>query len=449
MTIWRPAPAHRQGQRRRRLYEFVLRLAELHPTETLPHLERGSVPVTLGQRALLLARPHIDHHQNVAAMFRLTGPLDVTALAQALVSVSNAHVALRTAIGPVEESTESAQVLTESPVILEVVLASATTAAQLRELVRERITRPFDLMQPPPARALLIDQGSAYQFVLVADHAFVDGWSIAILLRDLEHAYRAALGRAAPVFPSAVQFPHFAMGQRDFLGSSSVRDYERFWARYLATDKRRSSTPVRPSTDYPTHEITRKVDSSTLAGLRRACAAAGSTLAIAEMYAFAIAVGKSLGRTTVGVGTLVPNRAAPELGRLVGLLVNLAPILVEVPARANLNDLRAITSSIAAVYDHEELPLSRILAQGPKRAVIDAAFQAWPAGFRRLALDQIQAVPVDAEDAPALRSDFPVSLTVRDAPGIGREATFAIAAEPKHAREVADNWIATLRQLIR
>nr|MYU48194.1 hypothetical protein [Streptomyces sp. SID7803] len=85
----------------------------------------------------------------------------------------------------------------------------------------EYVTRPFDLSAEPPLRAALwtAPDSDACTLVLVLHHIAVDGWSLGVLLRDLDAAYRARLGGAgSKLATAAAQYADVALWQRALLG---------------------------------------------------------------------------------------------------------------------------------------------------------------------------------------------------------------------------------------
>ncbi|WP_345287978.1 condensation domain-containing protein, partial [Kitasatospora albolonga] len=76
--------------------------------------------------------------------------------------------------------------------------------AGLAAALREEAARVFSLARPPHVRAVLLSTGpQARVLVLSLHHAFCDGWSLEVLLRELFEAYGAPGAPALPAGPAA------------------------------------------------------------------------------------------------------------------------------------------------------------------------------------------------------------------------------------------------------
>ncbi len=92
--------------------------------------------------------------------------------------------------------------------------------ADLAETAARIAAEPFDLLVQVPVRARLLAAGPrVHVLVLVIHHVATDGWSTAILARDLGTAYAARRqGRAPGWAPLPVQYADYAIWQRELLG---------------------------------------------------------------------------------------------------------------------------------------------------------------------------------------------------------------------------------------
>ena len=193
---------------------------------------------------------------NIARAFRLSGPLDPTALAGALAALARRHETLRTAF-PAADGRPVQRIEPEPAIGLPVVDLSALPGGgvdSIREreatrLRRAEARRPFRLERAPLARAFLLrlsgaERGSVergggeHVLLLTLHHAIADGWSMAILFRELSALYRAAAGGAqappASLPPLPVQYADFAAGQRERLTGAPLTALVGYWRGRLA-----------------------------------------------------------------------------------------------------------------------------------------------------------------------------------------------------------------------
>ena len=102
----------------------------------------------------------------------------------------------------------------------------------------------FDLERAPLMRLTLIRTGeSSYQFIWTHHHLLLDGWSIAVVLKEVFAHYEAKLSGQPLRLPPARPFSDYVawLSQRDEAGA------ERFWRRYLSGFT--SATPLPASFD--------------------------------------------------------------------------------------------------------------------------------------------------------------------------------------------------------
>ncbi len=176
---------------------------------------------------------------NLAAMLRLRGDLRPAALAAALVETVRRHEALRTSFGvvagqPVQVIAPPSRAPLEIAAVDLAALPEPRRAAAAERLARQQARRPFDLARGPLLRAGLLRLGAADHLLLFAvHHVACDGWSIAVLTREVAALYGAALagrdaagGWSAGLPELAVQYADFACWQRAWLtgdGTSAGR----------------------------------------------------------------------------------------------------------------------------------------------------------------------------------------------------------------------------------
>ncbi len=183
-----------------------------------PRAER--VPVSFAQQRLwFIARlegPSATYNSPLA--LRLEGELEVAALEAALGDVIGRHEVLRTVLPaeggqPYQKILEMAELGWALPVIPVAEEDLAETAAGIT-------AEPFDLETDVPVRARLLAVGpGVHVLVLVLHHIATDGWSTAVLARDLGTAYTARREGQAPGWvPLPVQYADYAIWQRELLG---------------------------------------------------------------------------------------------------------------------------------------------------------------------------------------------------------------------------------------
>ncbi len=173
---------------------------------------------------------------------RLTGPLNLKALEQALQAVVARHDVLRTTFRAIEgRATQVVAPRLSTPLPLmevrEVVEAGERDpeAAATRLLTAEA-RRGFDLARGPLFRALLLRLDAQEHILLLTIHHIVsDGWSTGVLFRELSALYAAfAAGAAADLADLPMQYADYARWQREQARGDKMAVSMAYWRAQLA-----------------------------------------------------------------------------------------------------------------------------------------------------------------------------------------------------------------------
>ncbi|MGJ4946750.1 condensation domain-containing protein, partial [Bradyrhizobium sp. HKCCYLS1011] len=169
---------------------------------------------------------------NISAAVRLVGRLDVTALSTALSEVVRRHEVLRTRFEPQGDS--AVQRIDPSwPVALEPVAVSAEEARQRAERIMQQ---PFDLAHDRLLRAALLELApDDHVLVLSMHHVVSDGWSLGVLVGEVERLYAAfAAGQPSPLPALPIQYADYAVWQRRWLAEAALQRQLHYWTQQLA-----------------------------------------------------------------------------------------------------------------------------------------------------------------------------------------------------------------------
>jgi hypothetical protein len=168
---------------------------------------------------------------NVPAVVRLRGALDPERLRSALNAVALRHEVLRNVFA--EVNGRPVQVVGDTPLI-DFTQRDLRKTADIQEaavrLTAELAQRPFDLEQGPLLRWTLAELGDEdYLLAMSMHHIMSDGWSVGVLLREVQAAYA---GVPLPELP--VQYADFAIWQRQWLASGALEEQLAYWREALS-----------------------------------------------------------------------------------------------------------------------------------------------------------------------------------------------------------------------
>ncbi len=437
------APAERQDALRRvrslsadDLLDLVNRLpkraveAPAHSRRIPPALrDGGPLPLSFSQERLWF----LDRLEgggpayNIPAAVRLTGALDTGALWAAVRSVVDRHESLRTRF--VESGGRPSQVVEPSldvrmPVVDLASLPARAGESEVLRLAAADARWIFDLAAGPLARFTLLRLSGGDHVLLVNLHHIVsDGWSMGVLIREMAAFYEAArAGLPASLRPLPVQYPDFAVWQRERLGGGVLESHLAWWRERLEGAPAVLDLPMdrhrQAARSQRGDRIATPVPAAVAAGLQAVGRRAGATPFMTLLAAFQALLARYTGGDAP-VGSPIAGRNRGELEGLIGFFVNILVLRTGMagdPTFAGLVErVREVT---LGAYSHQDVPFEKLVEElAPRRDLSHSPlFQV---------MLSLQNLPLPALEVPGLRLDplpvsagvakFDLSLTLADA----------------------------------
>ncbi|MFI0263822.1 amino acid adenylation domain-containing protein [Streptomyces sp. NPDC017056] len=333
----------------------------------------GRVPLSYAQQRLWfldrLEGPNPTY--NVPLSLRLTGELDLEALAGALDDVVGRHESLRTVFA--EDDQGPHQIVLDPAGVSVSPRVVRTSEDRLPAELDEAVSHVFDLATDIPLHVTVFELAEdSHVLLLLVHHIAGDGWSLPIIARDLSVAYLARSGGKAPDWaPLPVQYADYSLWQRDVLGSeddagSAIAAQLDFWRDALADVPDELSLPWdRPRPATPTHrgdQITVDIPASVhepLAGLARECRA---SVFMVVQAAVAVLLSKLGAGTDVPLGTPVAGRTDDAVEELVGFFVNTLVLRTDVSGDPTFREaVGRVREGALAAYAHQDVPFERLV----------------------------------------------------------------------------------------
>ncbi len=327
-------------------------------------------PASHAQRRMWFLDRAADEDLRVYQMveaFRWDVPLAAGRLRHAVERVVRRHSALRTVL-ELDGDQLWQRVLPAGahPVPLQVVDVTAADAdAALAELVRTEQHRRSDLATGPLFRAFWLDEGDGHGvLVLSVHHAVCDGWSIAVLLRDIG-AELGLPGVSAPPDAAVLQYADHSdrLGHRLREQTPAHRD---FWRRTLAGVPR-PDLPLdrpRPATRSSAGGAVRvPLPQAQVDALLRLCGEAGTTAFTGFVAISRVLLRQLCASGDVPLGTVTAGRSERAHADAVGLFVNTIVLRTPVaPEMSFLDVLAAARETALAAAGHDEYPFDEVVA---------------------------------------------------------------------------------------
>ncbi|HEV7515307.1 MAG TPA: amino acid adenylation domain-containing protein, partial [Thermoanaerobaculia bacterium] len=395
-----------------------------------------ALPLSFAQERLWL----IDRLQpgsaayNMPAALRLSGGLDLAALAATFAELDRRHESLRTTfreVGgqPLQEVHPAAP-----PALPRVDLAGLPAErreGEARRLARAEARRPFDLVAGPLLRLTLLHlsgEPGEHLALFTQHHIVSDGWSMGVLVRELGALYSAFHGRRPSPLPEpTLQYADFAVWQREWLTDGELEAQLDYWRSRLATAPKPPellALPLdRPRTALPGSRggrVLQRLPEALVGHLRALGQGTGqqgpATLFMVLLAAWSAFLSRISGQEEVVVGTPIANRTRRETEGLIGCFVNTLALRTDLAGDPDFTALLGrVRQKTLADYAHQDLPFERLVGEVAERSLSHSPlFQVFlilqNTPVERLELPDLtlEVLPVGAE---AVKFDLSLGLT--------------------------------------
>jgi len=263
---------------------------------------------------------------NVPYAFHLIGDVDAAALEYAIAALVRRHEMLRTVFFEIGGEPFQA-VLPKVTVPLELLRCPPHRGTGLQQVLDAEAADLFDLRYGPLIRAKLLTDGrSEHFFLLTLHHVVCDGWSMAIIFRELSEFYQAFREQRPPrLTPLPDSF--FAVAARQEDREQARRPaLLRHWREHLAGAPDVLSLP----SDYPRPAVTRHRGSQVIftwpaeirESVERFAAARHTTVFATVLAAFTALLHLYTRDEDLLIGAPASGRGSIEAEDLVGFFVN-------------------------------------------------------------------------------------------------------------------------------
>jgi len=310
---------------------------------------------------------------NFQVALRLWGPLDVAVLERTLNEVVRRHEVLRSRF-PSLDGRPVQVVQPYVPLQLPVVDFSGLSeeaGERASEALIERLVQiPFDLTRGSLIRWQLHRHRAGFHTMVQVEHHFVhDGWSLAILLREIEALYEAfSRGLESPLPELPVQYADYAVWQREWMEGEVMARLLEHWkgrlagspeALEIATDR-----PRPPQGSFRGDLALLPIDPDLYEDLRRFGRQRGFTLYMTMLAGFLAVLHRYTGEEDVVIGTSNANRRAREIEGMIGMVVNSLVLRADLGGGPSFAELLGRVRELALeIYVHQDMPFERLVQE--------------------------------------------------------------------------------------
>ncbi|WP_187776457.1 amino acid adenylation domain-containing protein [Antrihabitans cavernicola] len=310
---------------------------------------------------------------NVPGIVRLTGPLDLAALATAFADVLGRHESLRT-VFPADGGLPHQVIGSVADALVDVDLSpQAVDAGEIDSRIGVFAGKGFDVAAAIPLRVRLLQvDPHTHVLVVVLHHICSDGESTGPLLRDVIGAYDTRVRGVEPGGSRlAMQYADYTLWQHEVLGDpddpESVFAHQiDYWRTALhgvpellplATDRPRPSEASGRGATVP---FTISADLNER--LKQTAQAHNVTVFMVVHAALAALLARVSGTSDVAVGTPVAGRGAAELDDMVGMFVNTVALRTGIELGEAFADLLVrVREADLEAFDNADVPFEHVV----------------------------------------------------------------------------------------
>jgi hypothetical protein len=291
--------------------------------------------------------PHVNDTHLVS---RHSGNFDVQAWKGSIAALLEKHPILNARL-EIDSGGGSAFVLDDRPPdVLTIVDLRAYAAAQgqmtLPQLAASLVWQPFDRKGGRLIRAFMISVSDQERVLgMVVHHSIADGWSIAIIGRELLSGYAALIsGRHNTLPHPQIHFLDYIEWKTDWLQGPDARLQEQYWTRQMADARsirlpRLSGTEPDVAADWAVESFT--LDPEVVRALCKHAGKLQTTPFLLLLTAKLAALAAIVGSCDIVIDIAAEQRSDPRLRNTVGHFINILPIRAAVRWSESFDDLVA------------------------------------------------------------------------------------------------------------
>jgi amino acid adenylation domain-containing protein len=363
-----------------------------------------AAPLTLAQKRFWLRAT-----RNLWRVVRLQGPLNLATLESALAEIVRRHDILRARISmidrePVQETVPFRGWRLDVKEVSS--LHEGEPSINVKDLIREEISRNLDLSRGPLFRTKLLRFGEDEHYLLLTMHHLVfDGWSWDLMRQEMEALYRAfSEGRRVRLEPLPIQYADYAKWQEESERKTNRRgEAVLYWKRKLANlpdiklpdNGWLGRMPQPEQVEYIETPYTMPAKQSR--ALAEFAKQERTTLQVVLLSAYQILLSRYTGYTDIIVDFPVVGREHPETLKLIGCFVRDLAIRTDLSSDPTLRQLvSSVHQDMIEAYVHPEICFVE-QAEEFRPAAGDLVF---PFNFR------MQPTPLSALNLPGIKASF-------------------------------------------
>ena len=237
---------------------------------------------------------------------------------------------------------------------------------------REAI-RSFDLEAGKNARRtrlirtvlIKIEEDKHYLFTTM-HHIISDGWSMNILIKEIEHLYNAELkNEKNDLLPLEVQYADYSIWQRKVLQGEFYNKQLFYWKENLK-GLQKTEFPVdkqRPALQsFKGSDCVFKLSPNLSSDVEELAKSQGHTPFMVLLAAYKLLICRYTGQEDICVGTPIANRTQAQQEDMIGFFINTLALRTDFSGNPEFEEiLQRIHETTIGAYSHQDIPFEKLV----------------------------------------------------------------------------------------
>jgi len=330
----------------------------------------GDIELSFGQQRLWFLDQLAPGNSfyNVGGGIRVTGELNIDALARSIREVARRHESLRTRFP--EKNGQPIQKIDSDvrfKLKVEELQRPGDFDTAIARIAADEVRRPFNLAEGPLIRATLLKfRPSEHVLLITMHHIICDGWSLGVFVKELGTLYDSFCdGRPAALESLPIQYADYSEWQRHWLQDERFAEQVEYWKRRLAEpspldlplDRPR---PVLQSYRGATERFS--IDSETTASIDALSVRLDATTFMTLLAVFKVLLMRYSGQSDLLLGSPIAGRTSGEIEPLIGFFANTLVLRTDLSGEPDFEKLvRRVKETGLGAYANQDVPFEMLI----------------------------------------------------------------------------------------
>ncbi|MBF0120184.1 MAG: amino acid adenylation domain-containing protein [Desulfobacterales bacterium] len=289
----------------------------------------------------------------IPILLELKENVNLDCLKKSIQSIVNRHEILRTVFRKDEKGLEYQKILDEPLEIKENII----------ENIDKNINVVFDLEKNYPIQITLYHPSL---LLINAHHIAFDGWSMDIMIKELESYYLYYAENIPLNLPELdIQYKDFAFWQREYLKEEILNRHLNYWKNRLLDFETLAfpiDKPRPPKIDYNGDIYIFDIEKDISNRVRLLAKEKGKSLYTLLLSSFCMLLNKYTGQEDLCIGTPFANRNHPQIINLIGFFANTLPLRIKIKPDMRFDEIiENVHRDLIELQEYQDIPFEKLV----------------------------------------------------------------------------------------